>query len=200
MTEPKQRVTVINTMKMQVCISIFLIALLCIIVSVVHADTVHKWVDENGVTHYSDQAPKNTNYTAKQINFSDEYATSEEKDDYYSIVNQWARMHEERLNRKKLQLEKAALKQAQAASVPQVLYIDSQEDRYRNYFYPSVPYRYNHHRNQKKHYKKYKRDVGKKYSGTHKIGLGKGYKASGYKSSYRGSTRHRGSGLKINIR
>lgn len=180
---------------MKACISLLLIALLCIFVSVVHADTVHKWVDENGVTHYSDQAPKNTNYAAKQINISDVYATSEEKDDYYSIVNQWSRMHEERLNRKKLQLEKAALKQAQSTAVPQVVYIDSQEDRYRNYYYPSYPYRYKNHRYQKKHHKKYNHNIGKKYGSTHKIGLGKGYK-----SSYRGNTRHRGSGLTLRIR
>ncbi len=185
---------------MQRCISLLVIALFSIYVSVAHADTVHKWVDEKGVTHYSDKAPKSTNYSAKQIDISDVYATPEKEDDYYSIVNQWDRMHEERLERKKLQLEKAALKQAQAATVPQVVYIDSQDDRYSNYYYPSYQYRHKYHHKRKKHHKKYNHAVGKKYGGTHNKGLGRGYKRSGSKLSPRGNARHGGSGLRLSIR
>jgi len=112
----------------------------------VQAGSVHKWVDAQGVTHYSDQLPKSlasTNYDAvKQIDVLDSYSNSsrysENQDDYYSISNQWARMKEERLERKQLQLEKAKLKERQKAVAPQIVYVNqAKDDRSRNIYYPA---------------------------------------------------------------
>lgn len=117
----------------------------------VQAGSVHKWVDAQGVTHYSDQLPKSlasTNYDAvKQIDVLDSYSNSsrysENQDDYYSISNQWARMKEERLERKQLQLEKAKLKERQKAVAPQIVYVNqAKDDRSRNIYYPAYQNRF----------------------------------------------------------
>ena len=101
-----------------------MLLLLSVVTLNAHAGSVHKWVDAQGVTHYSDQLPKssaNTNYNAvKQIDVLDSYSSSsrnsDARDDYYSVTNQWARMREERLERKQLQLEKAKADSCAAAS------------------------------------------------------------------------------------
>lgn len=114
-----------------------------------YAGSIHKWVDAQGVTHYSDQLPKsfaNANHDAvKQIDVLDSYSSSnrysENNNDYYSISNQWARMREERVERKQLQLEKAKQKVAQQAVVPQVVYVNhGEDDRSRNLYYPAYRY------------------------------------------------------------
>ncbi len=145
-------------------IPLLLVTLFWITLSVVHAGTIHKWVDENGVTHYSDQAPLNNPISTNQIDVSNVYSDSDYKENYYSITNQWARMREERLERKKLQLEKvkqkAALKQAQAALVPHVVYLNQEEERSSRVYYPAYRFGYGHHGFRNKHHKHYS-----KYSG-----------------------------------
>ena len=77
------------------------------------AVTVHTWVDADGITHFSDQAPASD--TVSEVF---DIATTEPVDaaeDYYSISNQWARLRAERdasdaraLERDRLRAEAAA--------------------------------------------------------------------------------------------
>jgi len=79
----------------------------------VDASAIHKWIDENGMTHYSDEPP---NSAISVIRFEIDplgYAKSsalQESDRFYSIANQWKRINKERLQRQKLALQQAALK------------------------------------------------------------------------------------------
>jgi hypothetical protein len=81
----------------------------------VQAATVHKWVDDRGITHYSDAAPDaaETNVTQFEISTgtgnSSRSAALDKSAHYYSIANQWQRMQQERLQRQQLELQKAAL-------------------------------------------------------------------------------------------
>ena len=58
------------------------------------AATIHTWVDEDGVRHFSDVAPDDNNdserFDIKNVPAADPAS------DYYSIANQWARIRDER--------------------------------------------------------------------------------------------------------
>ena len=116
--------------------SLTIVALFALIPFASFAASVHKWVDENGVTHYSDQAPDDQVAQIDQFEISNVYRQSNVEEDYYSISNQWARMHAERIERKKIQLEKAKLKQSQSESTPQVVYFDQDQESHRQVYYP----------------------------------------------------------------
>ena len=79
----------------------------------VQAAAVHKWVDDRGVTHYSDAAPGSPETSVVQLDIntgnSSSSAASESSDHYYSIANQWQRMQQERLQQQQLELQKTAL-------------------------------------------------------------------------------------------
>ena len=78
-----------------------------------YAGVVHKWVDEKGITHYSDEPPVAGSSEMEQIEIPETApATAGTQNDYYSIANQWDRMLEERLKRAKLKLEHDRLKAA----------------------------------------------------------------------------------------
>jgi hypothetical protein len=78
-----------------------------------YAGVVHKWVDEKGITHYSDAAPVADTSEMTQIELPrTTQATAGAQDGYYSIANQWERMLRERLERAKLKLEHGRLKAA----------------------------------------------------------------------------------------
>ena len=163
--------------------------------SSVHAGSVHKWVDEKGITHYSDHVPNNINNSAERIEIPSTYESTVDQDDYYSILNQWTRMREERLERKKLQLEKAkqkmALKQAQAAAVPQVVYLGEQEERNTRY-YPVYPYRFG--------FKRHGNFVNKRLSGHNLNGFKNTNRGPICKLPRSGKSRYGGSGLTLSIR
>lgn len=81
-------------------------------------DVVYRWVDEDGITHFSDTPPAAQNTAqggvesiALQENLP---AAVNPAGDYYSIVNQWKRMREERNEREKLALEKERLRLEQS--------------------------------------------------------------------------------------
>ncbi len=95
------------------------------------ADIVHKWVDADGVTHYSDDPPENaaTEATAIEVPVPTARETHPE-DDYYSIANQWQRMHQERLARDKIALEQARVRAARESSRRQAETSTSSETRY----------------------------------------------------------------------
>ena len=187
-------------------ISPILITLLyCAVTLPVYAGAVHKWVDAQGVTHYSDQLPKGTSSIVKQIDVSSVYNNSDSTDyqeNYYSVINQWARMREERIERKQLQLEKAKQKAAQKPVVPQVVYFNqAEEERPGNVYYPAYfrhrGYGYRHHK-QNNHY------AGKKHGGIYSNKFSNKYFGRYSGSSCRlprnGYSRSGSSGLTLTIR
>ncbi len=181
-------------MKTQRYITLLIIALFTY-VSSVHAGSVHKWVDEKGITHYSDYVPHDIPSSAERIEIPSTYGSTVDQDDYYSILNQWKRMREERLERKKLQLEKAkqkmALKQAQAATVPQIVYIGEQEERNTRY-YPVYPYQFG--------FKSHRNFVSKRLGGNKLNGFRNTNRGPICKSPRSGKSRYGGSGLTLSIR
>ena len=79
------------------------------------AATVHKWVDDNGVTHYSDQPPPPAAEDISQLSLNETTTSGPRKangaDNYYSIANQWQRMQLEQQQRIKNQIERDRLRQ-----------------------------------------------------------------------------------------
>ena len=130
-----------------------------------YAGVVHKWVDEKGITHYSDEAPVANISEMMQIESpSNTQATAGTQGDYYSIANQWERMHKERLERAKLKLEQDRLKAAKRKDKPDRVYVQERDetryvtfyDGYRRYHRPprkSSPYL--NHPNKRLMYKAY---------------------------------------------
>lgn len=114
--------------------------LLCILIMLagvhqggVSAATIHKWIDEKGITHYSDQAPgPATRVTRIEVDTRG-YASSSalrESDRLYSIANQWKRINQERQQRQQLALQQAALKvNTQASTRPPRHAYDYRADR-----------------------------------------------------------------------
>ena len=91
-----------------------------------YAAGVHKWVDAKGATHYSDEAPTSATAVVTLIKVpTTRSATADAANDYYSIANQWMRLHQELIEREKLTLEKARQKAAQS---PQIVYINEPND------------------------------------------------------------------------
>ena len=73
-------------------------------------DFAYRWVDQSGVTNFSDTPPEShssTDSTIESISLPKVYSSAINPEyDYYSIDNQWQRMHEERIERDKIILEK----------------------------------------------------------------------------------------------
>jgi len=117
------------------------------------AAVVHKWVDEKGVTHYSDAAPETPATTVTKIDLRNRKpAKSSVQNDYYSIKNQWQRLHKERLEQEKLKLETTRQEAALRPAEPQVVYINEPRERqvaivYQGSFHP----RHGHGRLHKRH-------------------------------------------------
>lgn len=91
------------------------------------AATVHKWVDGNGTTHYSDAAPVAVATDLVELQLPAAAVSPPLKNDYYSIANQWQRMHRESIEREKLQLQQ---QQASAQTTPRVVYVEKPEARH----------------------------------------------------------------------
>ena len=111
------------------------------------AAEVHKWVDENGVTHYADAPPQSAETSV--IRIEPAHATSGTgKGGYHSIANQWARMHRERLERERIELEKARIEAARQAAGTEVVYVEkpAAENRYAVKLFPGRWYRHANHR------------------------------------------------------
>ena len=97
------------------------LALICSALTPAAASAVHKWIDERGVTHYSDEPPDSVETTLIELPEPTIIRTASEDDgladDYYSISNQWQRMNEERLERERLNLERARIRAARQTPV-----------------------------------------------------------------------------------
>jgi hypothetical protein len=80
------------------------------------ATAIHKWVDARGVTHYSDQPPAATTIPTTQLDIDTSRDSADNStgnsDHYYSIANQWQRMNQEGLQRRQLELQRAAISAA----------------------------------------------------------------------------------------
>jgi len=101
-----------------------------------YADVVHKWVDEKGITHYSDEAPVADTSETIQIELpKTPQAAAAAQGDYYSIAKQWERMLNERLERAKLKLEHDRLKAAKRNDKPDKIYVRvPDETRYLTFY------------------------------------------------------------------
>lgn len=121
-----------------------LILLTTVVSSQAFGQQLYKWVDEWGVTHYSQAAPKNVSEHVT-FDFPDSYAVANPDQDYYSIQNQLKRMQARKRAQKKFnQSIRAAKKQKTAIkppvhvdrSPPQRYYLPAYQPRY----YPLHPY------------------------------------------------------------
>ena len=177
-------------------ISLIIVAILLYLASVpVFAESVHKWVDEKGVTHYSDHGPASSTVQVTLIEVPATYsttATNVEKD-YYSITNQWMRLHQERLEREKIKLEKAKQRAAQQPVAPQIIYVNEPErDRY-VVAYPRV-----FHRNFKHHRRLHHKRNGGKHAIHHR--RGNSVKLYGQDRRHKIRSRRNAAGLTLDIR
>ena len=112
-------------------LQIIAVAAACGIVQFANAAEVHKWVDENGVTHYSDEAPEAVETTLIDVPEAAPASTGQHEGGYYSISKQWERMHRERLEREKLEVERERLRAEQKSAAPPTVYVQqSDEVRY----------------------------------------------------------------------
>ncbi len=107
-----------------------------------NAALVHKWVDADGITHYSDEAPdpSATKVTVMNVDEASGVNANTESD-YYSIKNQWQRLHKERLEYEKIRLEKARQLAVQQASNPQVVYVSESREKEIVVAYPAAFYK-----------------------------------------------------------
>lgn len=138
-----------------------------------HAAVVHKWIDADGVTHYSDKAPGPAVTDVSMIDVpSGNSDKTDVKNGYYSIKNQWQRVHKERLEQQKLELERDRQKAVLQSTTPPVVYVDeSAEERYAVAYLGRFHHRYRHGRLHKKQ-KRHRGFTGKRYSrGKAPIGL-----------------------------
>ncbi|NKB36045.1 MAG: DUF4124 domain-containing protein [Gammaproteobacteria bacterium] len=88
------------------------------------AVSVFKWVDSEGVTHFSDETPGHDNMTDQLSQYTIEENFPENRDpdeDYFSIVNQWKRTSDEREARLKSQAERREARRARVPTQTQVL-------------------------------------------------------------------------------
>lgn len=111
------------------------------------AAIIHKWVDEKGVTHYSDEPPATQTTEGTQIELPQTApAADASAENYYSIANQWARMNQERLEREKLRLQANRVRATSKPAVTNV-YVKERREGY------GIVWRGIH----RKHHRKHKR-------------------------------------------
>jgi hypothetical protein len=126
--------------------------LLTLSASFAGAAQVYTWVDDSGVTHFSETPPAAQVSETQLIEITPSATpASVADDDFYSVVNQADRMEARRLENEKLAAEKkqanaeASKARAEAAAIQQGAYNDNVSDSSR--YYPAYPYypRYGHH-------------------------------------------------------
>lgn len=73
---------------------------------------IYQWVDQEGVTHFSDAAPAvgTTQVVAKPVNIRQDYTEANPDEDYYSIVNQSRRLQAQRAEKDALALQKEQMR------------------------------------------------------------------------------------------
>ncbi len=146
------------------------------------AGTVHKWVDAKGITHYSDTPPEIAPAQLTQIEVSNVVGTADKTtSDYYSIANQWQRMHRERLELDRLALEREKQKAARQPPAPEVVYVERPDENSRQVIYLGTPRL--RHRNYRSHDgagRHYRHGHRKPVGGTRQTGNNPGRTSLGY--------------------
>jgi hypothetical protein len=108
----------------------------------VYAATVHKWVDDKGITHYADSPPPALETDVTQMKISSpgtgKATASSLPENYYSIANQWQRTQQERLQRMQLELQRAALKRDRSPSQAPVQHDDQADNNRYVLAYPEL--------------------------------------------------------------
>lgn len=83
-----------------------LIFLLFVALQPAAAEPVYSWVDPAGITHFSGLPPPPGVDEAMQLDLPPYPAAAIPADDYYSVINQAARMESRRLEREKLEAQR----------------------------------------------------------------------------------------------
>jgi hypothetical protein len=131
--------------------SLYLFILLILPTATASGTGIYTWVDDAGITHFSESPPSST--TTQRIDILPTPAPSSEYSvdaDYYSVINQAQRMETRRLENEKLIAEKqqadaeAIRARAQAAAIQQGAYKSSASDN--DGYYPLYLYRPRHGR------------------------------------------------------
>jgi hypothetical protein len=76
-------------------------------------EVAYTWVDNNGVTHFSDVPPAARSAAAAGVVTMDmpqDFTSADPENDYYSIANQWKRAQQERVEKDKLALLREQLR------------------------------------------------------------------------------------------
>jgi len=114
------------------CTALLGLVLACGVTPHASAAAAHKWIDADGVTHYSDKPPNSVETTLIELPERGALETASENgrpaDDYYSISNQWQRMNQERVERERLALERAKLRAAQQTPAPTPVVAEDDND------------------------------------------------------------------------
>jgi Domain of unknown function (DUF4124) len=120
---------------------IWFIVLLCSIPLYATATVIHRWVDDDGVTHFSDAPPTGGDADVATIELDDDFSTvADANADYYSIANQWKRMREERDAKDRLNLEKARIRVDESAAAVYTEPSPGDETYYGGYPLYGLPY------------------------------------------------------------
>ena len=131
---------------------IYLSLLLSLPASLSSAAQVYTWIDNAGITHFSETPPPDPATDTQLVDIQPPPAPANTPDeDFYSVINQADRMERSRLANEKLVAEKkqadaeASKARAEAAALQQGAYNRSTSDDTR--YYPAYPYypRYGHH-------------------------------------------------------
>ncbi len=121
----------------------------------VTAVTVHTWVDEAGVRHYADAPPSAPEADSIAIELADTSTPADVREDYYSIVNQWQRLREERAASDALALERARLRAAAQADAAREVVVYATAPRHYGAYPLYLPYaavqRHGHHGHHRHH-------------------------------------------------
>ena len=99
------------------------------------AASIHKWIDDKGVTHYSDQLPDTETIQVTQLQIDTGSRSAEKSvsrpENYYSIANQWQRMNREGIQRRQLELQRAAVSAiSESRSTPAPVQAEPETNRY----------------------------------------------------------------------
>ncbi len=121
------------------------------------AQSFYKWVDAEGVTHYSQIQPKQA-VDHIVLDIAEDNARLTPENDYYSVQNQLDRLQTRRARER---AEKQRIGQAESVKVtsPDVIYIQASEPVNRYYlpvhYSRYLPYGYNENHHQYKHQSSY---------------------------------------------
>ena len=113
----------------------------CLPVASYAGDVVLKWVDENGVTHYSHTPPPEGAVTEdlQKLRFVSHETEEPEQDDYYSVINQANRLRASRLELEKHRDQRKLARATAAGQLQQNQLPQDELYRNDNVYYPVYP-------------------------------------------------------------